>query len=249
MIPGLQGRWEWTRPAVDALSKRQRVIAFSLCDEPTSDFTCDPAEGFDIYIRQVSEALDRAQLKCAVIAGVSYGGLIAAEYAARHPDRTWKLVLVSALPTSWKPDARARFYMKAPTLLGPLFFASAPGRLHKEFAAAAPRFSDRVRMMAGHGLRAARAPMSPRRMARRVHWAEQHRFANPRSVSAPALVITGEARLDQVVPVAITRHYLEQLPSATHVVLERTGHLGLVTRPDAFADAIERFVNADRIPA
>ena len=33
LSPGLQGRWEWMRPAVDALAKHYRVITFSLCDE------------------------------------------------------------------------------------------------------------------------------------------------------------------------------------------------------------------------
>ncbi len=99
--------------------------------------------------------------------------------------------------------------------------------------------------MARHGLRVARAPMSPTLMARRVRWAEQHRFADPGSVEAPTLVVTGEPGLDRIVPVASTRRYLDQLRSAEHVVLERTGHLGIVTRPDAFAATLERFVNAD----
>jgi pimeloyl-ACP methyl ester carboxylesterase len=249
LIPGLQGRWEWMRPAVDALAKRERVLTFSLCDEPTSDFGCDPERGFENYLDQISEALDRAQVRTAVIAGVSYGGLIAAEYAARQPDRCSKLVLISALPTTWRPDGRARFYLKAPRLLSPLFVVTAPGRMHREFAAAAPSVGARFRMMAGHGLRAARAPMSPTLMARRVRWAEQHRFADLGTVEAPTLLVTGEPKLDRIVPVAATRAYLDRLRSAEHVVLERTGHLGVVTRPDAFAATVERFVNADRIPA
>ena len=36
LVPGIQGRWEWMRPAVDALAARCRVLTFSLCDEPTS---------------------------------------------------------------------------------------------------------------------------------------------------------------------------------------------------------------------
>jgi pimeloyl-ACP methyl ester carboxylesterase len=91
--------------------------------------------------------------------------------------------------------------------------------------------------------------MSPKLMARRVRWAEQHCFADPAAVQAPTLVVTGEPELDRIVPVASTRRYLDRLRSAEHVVLERTGHLGIVTRPDAFAAALERFVNADRIPA
>ena len=32
LIPGLQGRWEYLRPAVDALSASFRVLTFSLDD-------------------------------------------------------------------------------------------------------------------------------------------------------------------------------------------------------------------------
>ena len=83
LIPGLQGRWEWMRPAVDALAKHHRVISFSLCDERTSPFPCEPAKAFENYVSQVEMALDRARVDRAVIAGVSYGGLIATEFAAR----------------------------------------------------------------------------------------------------------------------------------------------------------------------
>ena len=160
-----------------------------------------------------------------------------------------RLVLVSALPLGWTPNARVRRYLKAPRLFSPLFVLTAPGRLRAEFAAAVPGVARSVGAMARHGLRAARAPMSPKLMARRVRWAEQHHFADPGSVKAPALVVTGEPELDRIVPVEATRQYLGQLRSAEHVVLEHTGHLGIVTRPEAFADTLERFVNADRIPA
>ena len=80
------------RPAVDALARHHRVITFSLCDERTSPFPCDPAQAFENYVSQVELALDRAGVDRAVIAGVSYGGLIATEFAARHPgsrERRW----------------------------------------------------------------------------------------------------------------------------------------------------------------
>src|SRR4029434_8682677 len=95
LIPGLQGRWEWMRPAVDALARRHRVITFSLCDERTSPFPCDPEKAFENYIDQVDLALDRAGVDRAVIAGVSFGGLIATEYAARRQRRVQGLVLAN----------------------------------------------------------------------------------------------------------------------------------------------------------
>ena len=68
-------------------------------------------------------------------------------------------------------------------------------------------------------------------------------------MNTPTLLVTGEPELDKVVPVDVTRRYLNDFAAAEHVVLERTGHQGLVTRPDAFAGVLERFVNGARIPA
>jgi pimeloyl-ACP methyl ester carboxylesterase len=86
-------------------------------------------------------------------------------------------------------------------------------------------------------------------MARRIAWARAHRFADLHQVTSPALIVTGEPGLDRVVPVDVTRRYLDDFAGAEHVVLERTGHNGLVTRPDAFAGVVERFMNGVRISA
>jgi hypothetical protein len=45
-----------------------------------------------------------------------------------------------------------------------------------------------------------------------------------------------------VVPVRLTEEYLRIWPHAERVTLARTGHIGLVTRPDAFAAAVGSFV-------
>src|SRR5262245_45315298 len=97
LVPGIQGRWEWMEPAVDALSRQCRVITFSLADEPTSGASFEEASGFDSYVRQIDDALDAAGVPAAIICGISYGGLIAASFAARYPNRTRGVVLVSPL--------------------------------------------------------------------------------------------------------------------------------------------------------
>jgi pimeloyl-ACP methyl ester carboxylesterase len=234
------------RPTVDALAKHYRVITFSLCDERTSGFPCVPDKGFDNYIEQVDLALDRAGLDHAVIVGLSYGGLIASEFAARRPHRVSGLILASALHRTWQPDRRQQRYLKSPRLLSPLFVVTAPTRLRPEIAAALPGLGARLRFSAWHGARAVLSPTTPARMARRIAWARSHQYASLRSVKAPALVVTGEPELDRVLPVDITRRYLDELGSARHVVLKQTGHLGSVTRPDAFADLLGRFVDGLR---
>lgn len=249
LIPGLQGRWEWMRPAVNALAQHHRVITYSLCDERTSPFPCDPNKAFDNYIEQVGMALDRAGVEKAVIAGVSYGGLIATEFAARHPDRVSGLVLASALHSSWQPDPRQQRYLSAPVLMSPLFVATVPQRMRSELNAALPTIGARLRFSLAQAARVVMAPARPSNMARRVEWAQSHRFADPHQVTSPVLLVTGEPGLDRIVPVDVTRRYLEAFETAEHVVLKRTGHIGLVTRPDAFAHVLERFVNGARVSA
>ena len=249
LIPGLQGRWEWMRPAVDALARRHRVITFSLCDERTSPFPCDPDKAFENYVEQVEIALDRAAVEKAVIAGVSYGGLIATEYAARRPQRVQGLVLANALHKTWHPNPQQSRFLKAPRLMSPLFVATAPQRMRAELAAAFPRFFARLKFSVSFGSNVLFALTSPARMARRIEWSSRHRFADASRIAAPTLIVTGEPDLDRVVPVDVTCRYLDELHSAEHVVLKRTGHNGLVTRPDEFADVLGRFVDAVRLSA
>jgi pimeloyl-ACP methyl ester carboxylesterase len=232
---------------VDALAKHHRVITFSLCDEPTSSFPSDPAKGFENYLEQVDLALDRAGVAKAVIAGVSYGGLIASEFAARRPQRVTRLVLASALHRTWQPDPLQQRCLRSPRLMSPVFLATAPSRLQPELVAAMPALRARLRFSAWHSVRAVVSPTTPTRMARRIAWARAHHYANLHSVKAPALIVTGEPALDRVLPVDVTRRYLDDIDSARHVVLKQTGHIGSVTRPDEFAAVVRSFVESDDI--
>ncbi len=242
LVPGVQGRWEWMRPAVDALSSRCRVVTFSLADEPTCGGDFESSRGFDCYVAQIRTAMDLAGLEKAVVAGVSYGGLIAATFAARYPQRTAGLVLVSAIPPHWKPNARIRFYLRAPRLLSPLFLLSSL-RLYREISAAIPGVLPSMAAAVRHGLSVVRHRMSPARMARRVHLLEAVKLDGDLTrATIPTLLVTGDSGLDTVVPVQLTREYMRLWPHAEHATLPRTGHLGLVTRPEELAAADVPFV-------
>jgi len=112
-----------------------------------------------------------------------------------------------------------------------------------------PTLVSRLRFTVTYGLNVITALASPSKMARRIEWATAHHFADLHGVRVPALIVTGEANLDHVVPVEVTRRYLEELRSAEHVVLERTGHNGLVTKPEEFAGVLGRFVDGVRLSA
>jgi pimeloyl-ACP methyl ester carboxylesterase len=241
-VPGIQGRWEWMRPAVAALAQRARVLVFSLADEPTARAAFDEGDGLGSYVRQIRDVMDAAGIERATVCGVSYGGLVAATFAARHPERVSGLVLVSAIPASWMPDARARFFLRAPVLLSPLF-CLASVRLYREIAAATPGVLEGVRASARQAWRAIRHMMSPRRMARRVRLLEGLSLEPELSpLRVRTLIVTGEPELDRVVPVRLTREYLRLWPHAAEATLARTGHIGCVTRADEFARIVTGFV-------
>lgn len=241
VVPGIQGRWEWMSPAVHALASRCRVVTFSLADEPTCDGRFDRSHGFDCYVEQVTDAMDAANLHTAIVVGVSYGGLIAAAFAARHTDRVAGLVLVSAIPPRWMPDSRVRFYLRAPTLLLPLFLIGSL-RLYKEIAAATPGVLPGMRAAARHGLNALTHMFWPASVARRLHALERMQLDRElQPVQVPTLVVTGERCLDRVVPVHLTEEYARMWPHAERVIIAHTGHLGMITRPDAFADSVAGF--------
>jgi pimeloyl-ACP methyl ester carboxylesterase len=60
-------------------------------------------------------------------------------------------------------------------------------------------------------------------------------------VTLPTLVVTGEPRLDLIVPVRATREYSALWPKARVEMIANTGHLGLITRPETFASIVVQF--------
>jgi len=242
IVPGIQGRWEWMRPGVDALSQRYRVITFSLCDEPSSGGQFDEARGFYTYVDQVATVVTTLDLRDAIICGISYGGLIAASFAARHPEHASALVLLSALPPSWRINARARFYLRAPRLLFPLFALSSL-RLTREMVAAHGGLGAGVAAAVRHGWNVVIHPTSPARMARRVRLLDGLDLTSElQRLTVPTLAVTGEEHLDYVVPPAMTREYLRLWPHARSGVLSKTGHLGVITRPDELLRMLDAFL-------
>ncbi|MGE0446086.1 MAG: alpha/beta fold hydrolase [Vicinamibacterales bacterium] len=243
LIPGVQGRWEWMRPAVEALASSCRVITFSLADEPAAGAGVDPAAGFENFVTQVRDAIDERGVESAAICGVSYGGLVAAAFACEYPQRTDALILVSALPPDWQPDPRVRFYLRAPRLLSPIF-CLASLRMYPEIAAAYGGYVAGAVPGIRHAWNVITHMFSPRRMAGRVTLLARAALASRiRDISAPTLLVTGEPSLDRIVPVAKTLAYERLCRDVQAKVIPRTGHIGLITRPDVFAQVVTEFVS------
>ncbi len=250
LVPGIQGRWEWLRPTVEALAARCRVLTASLPGDVGGLGDVDPEAGFETFVDWADELLDRAGVARAAICGVSYGGWVALHYAARRPERVTSLTLSSPPAPDWRPPCRVERYLRAPRLMAPVFALSSPFRLYPEIAVAIPALRARLAFGWQHLRRVTQHPFVASRMAERVRLVDGVDFAaDCRRVAAPTQVVTGEARLDRVVPVASSLEYLSAIAGARHTRLADTGHIGLVTRPERFAAAVGAFVAAHAAPA
>lgn len=235
VIPGVQGRWEWMVPALRALSARCRVISYSL----------GAATTFEDLVDQVDRVLDERGVRTAAICGVSFGGLIATKYAAKRPERTAALVVVSTPSPEWAPSADQARYLERPWRSTPAFLATSPGRMWPEIAAAIEGWPSRLRFCAEHAARIVAAPIVPAQMAGRMKLNPGVELrADCAKVRARALVISGAPELDRVVPAASTREFVQLFRDAEYAMMDRTGHIGLVTQPERFARIVGEFVNA-----
>jgi 3-oxoadipate enol-lactonase len=245
VIPGVQGRWEWMKPALVALQARCRTIAYTLCGDRGAGSTLDPALGFDNYLRQLDAVFDATGVERAALCGVSYGGFIALRYAATRPERVSSIVFTSSPAPGWSPSARQSRYLARPWLSTPAFVITSPFRVWPEIARALPDWRSRLSFVMQHGPRVISAPMIPSRAAERVRLQQSLDFGpDCTRVEAPALIVTGEEDLDTVVPVHVTRTYESLLRDARYEVMTNTGHLGMLTQPERFAQIVGGFVNA-----
>jgi 3-oxoadipate enol-lactonase len=236
LIPGLQGRWEYLRPAVDELARCFRVLTFSL-----------GADDLDGYARAVATVLTESRIDRAVVCGVSFGGLIAVRFAGAYPARCEALVLASTPKPKLRLRPRHQTYLRAPWIFGPIFLAETPFRLRPEVRTAIPDARARRRFSLRQLRTAIEAPVSLSAIASRARMITREDVsADCARITAPTLIVTGERHLDHVVPVEGSSEYLRLIPNARATVLERTGHLGSITRPDAFAAIVRAFVESQR---
>jgi len=246
LVPGLPGRWEYFAPTVDALARSFRVITFSLCGELGCP-RIDAARGMDNFADQIAAALDGRGIERAIVCGISFGGVAALRFAAEHPGRTSALVLASTPGPGWHLKRRHQLYARFPLVFAPAFFAETPRRLRREIATAIPGRAARLRFSLWQLKTIVRAPVMLPRMAKRAELIGTVDFAREASrISAPTLIVSGEAGLDHVVAPNTTSAYAGLIPDARSVTFADTGHIGSVTRPDGFAAIIHEFARSLR---
>jgi pimeloyl-ACP methyl ester carboxylesterase len=178
------------------------------------------------------DLLDALEIEQAVIAGHSFGAMIAAELAAHYPRRATQLVLIS--PFGLWDDSRPVADLFALTA------AELPGLLYADpsKAPSAPAADGQADIEALVALAQSMTtlakfmwPIPERGLARRL----------PR-ISAPALILFGAQ--DTFVPPAYGDDFVAAIPKASSKLIGGAGHMLPTEQPDEVLAAISAFLAA-----
>lgn len=107
LVMGLGAPWQGWEPQLEAFSRRHRVICFDNRGVGASD---KPVGRYSVsqLVEDARGLLDHLGIARAHMVGVSMGGMVAMEMAAKHPERVGSLVLAATTPAA---DARMRWTM------------------------------------------------------------------------------------------------------------------------------------------
>src|SRR5579871_443564 len=175
------------------------------------------------------ELFDKLGLEQPVLAGHSFGGMIAGEVAANFPRRIGKLVLIDSLGL-WLDDHPIRNYMVTPVAeLVPMIFAH-PN--HPAVGSFVPNPADVDAMVRVHWALGCTGkfcwPLPDKGLRKRIH-----------RVSAPTLVLWGKQ--DNLTPAAYAQEFARLIKGAKVELIDNAGHMVPVEQPAAAAIAIAEF--------
>lgn len=239
LLHGIGGGKELWRFQLDHLAQRgYRAIAWDAPGYGDSPL----ATKFDWPELSTSllRLLDHLRLGKIALVGHSMGGMVAQDFAARHPERLAALVLSGTSPAFGNPDGDfQRKFLAA--RLGPLdaggTMASLAPEIVREVIGEAPDAAgialatDVMRRVPDSTYRAAIAALVT--FDRRAALAE---------IAVPALVLAGEN--DRNAPPAMMERMAARIPGARYVCLPKAGHLANVEQPAAFDAALDAFLDA-----
>jgi pimeloyl-ACP methyl ester carboxylesterase len=258
---GLGGRWQHWSENIPALGQRGRVIAVDLPGFGRSR----PLPGrysIEAFADAIAELCRRLRLPPAVFLGHSLGGPLAVRFATRHPGLARAIVLVAGTVDVFAETLGGRHLgrnlRRHPRTVASTYFEvltaalPAPGVLRRQIS----RRAALRRLLLWPYLHrpAALATDSVGLLVDGV---------GARGVLPTALAVgrlcpgkgLGELRCpvmaigadhDPISPLADLKAFAEAVPAARAVVLEGTGHMLMLERPDAFNTEITSFL--DRLP-
>jgi pimeloyl-ACP methyl ester carboxylesterase len=239
LIPGLAGGYELLGPLARILASRFRVISYQLRGEDDC-FALRRRFGLADLVDDLSEFLDWHGLERPTLFGVSFGGTLALEFAARHAGRLRALAVQGVgarfdrgLLQQVAGTVLARYPLPPDNPFINQFFNLLFGGHQKQDPLF--RFVTRQCWQTDQSV-----------MAHRFRMVENFNLVERLDrVRVPTLALVGDRDL------LVSRQSLQELedglPEARLVQLGGAGHLAFVTQPQRVADEWDRFLRDWRI--
>jgi proline iminopeptidase len=237
-------------PGFDALATGRTLIYYDQRGGGQSPVDRTVPVGWQEQVADLEALRETWGLDALVLAGYSWGGLLAMLYAAHHPERVSRLALVSPAP-AWR-GAREMFEAEftrrnmAPALQEERRQLRESGLRERDAAAYQRRLFELSVVPYFHDPALARDLTTFRVTGRTQQevWRSLDGYdLRPalRQLSVPALVMHGE---DDPIPIAAARATAECLRAEFHP-LPRCGHVPYVERFDEFRMLLDRFLPRD----
>jgi len=241
---------DYLRPGFDALATGRTLIYYDQRGGGQSPVERDVAVGWQEQVADLEELRTIWGLDRLVLAGYSWGGLLATLYAVTHPNSVERLALVSPAPL-WQ-GARSEFEQRlaernaAPPVLEERRRAQDGGLRERDAEGYRKRMFELS--VAGYFHDFARArDLTPFRITGRTQqavWDSLGAFdfrPQVAGLSMPALVVHGE---DDPIPIEAAE-VLADLLHAPLVRIPDCGHVPYVEAPDRFVAALDPFLPSE----
>jgi len=237
LVPGLAGGFELLGPLARLLARHFRVLSYQLRGED-DPFALREGFGMRDLVDDLAEFIAWQGLERPSILGVSFGGALALDFAARYPHRLDRLVIQGAgayfdhgLLQQVAGIILSRYPLPTDNPFVNQFFnllfggRQRPGALFEFVTSQCWQTDQSV-------------------MAHRFHLVEPFDMGERLGhIVAPCLVLAGDR--DLLVSEESLQALVQGVPDARLVRLPGSGHLAFATRPDEIADAVREFLSAD----
>jgi 3-oxoadipate enol-lactonase len=233
----------WTLAQVPALSQTFQVVIFDNRDVGRSSKAAAPYTIADMA-DDVAALMDALAIERAHLLGLSMGGMIAQEFALRHPDRLQRLVLsgCGAAPARVAFDPiRTWNWVKANDKGGEVFACQQFTWL---FSTAFLRNREAVEQTI-NVLTSNPNPVGPEAYNRQAQaYLRYDALDRLADVKSPTLVIVGDQ--DLLTPPWICREIADRIPRCQFEIIKGDGssHVVPIERPDEFNHLVTRFLVA-----
>lgn len=230
----------WDAWAAD-LARDHRVIRFDLAGHGLSGPVPRGDYGTAARVRQLGKLMDKLGLARTTIAGNSFGGLVAWNFAARYPRRIDRLILVDSAafsingvtekPVAVPPAMRA--YLLDPQ---PAAVAWSAGTIFAHPERLTPARLDQMRAMIARN--------GPALVAHLEQFTLPDPLPSLARIKAPTLILWGRA--DKVVPVAQAEQLAAAIPGSKLIIYDDVGHAPQEEAAAASLTDVREFLNQSK---